>query len=74
MLSELNLEELVLIDQVLGDAEIRSEVVTSGIGGLYPPGILVGSVGSQVAKDIFGQYILDRPFRLFELDVVQVVQ
>lgn len=62
----------VLIDQVLGDVEAGAQVVTSGIGGLYPPAVLVGNVGSQVAKDIFGQYVLDRPFRLFDLDVVQV--
>lgn len=63
----------VLVDQVLGEVSAGQQVVTSGIGGLYPPGLLVGDVGSQVEREIFGQFVLDRPFRLFKLDVVQIL-
>lgn len=62
----------VLVDQVLGEVELNEPVVTSGTGGLYPPGLIVGTVGSEVEKDIFGRYVLERPFRLFKLDIVQV--
>jgi rod shape-determining protein MreC len=63
----------VLIDQVVGDVEPGEPVVTSGVGGLYPPGLLVGMVGSEVERDVYGQYVLERPHRLFEIEVVQVV-
>lgn len=64
----------VLVDQVVGEVTAGQPVVTSGIGGLYQPGLLVGSVGSEVEKDLFGQYVLERPSKLYEIEYVQVGQ
>lgn len=62
----------VLVDQVVGEVSSGEPVLTSGIGGLYPPGLLVGSIGSEVERDLFGQYVLERPSKLYELEMVQV--
>lgn len=62
----------VLVDQVVGEVSSGQPVLTSGIGGLYPPGLLVGSIGSEVERDLFGQYVLERPSKLYELEMVQV--
>lgn len=64
----------VLIDQVAGEIEAGAPVLTSGIGGLFPPGLLLGSVGAELERDIYGQYVLERPHHLFEIDMVQVLR
>lgn len=48
-------------------------VTTSGLGGLYPPGLLVGQLGSRLSAEILGEFVLERPFNLSELNIVQVV-
>jgi rod shape-determining protein MreC len=48
-------------------------VTTSGLGGLYPPGLLVGQLGSRLSAEILGEFVLERPFNLAELRIVQVV-
>lgn len=47
-------------------------VATSGLGGLYPPGLVVGSLGDRLSSDILSQFILVRPFNLSDVSVVQV--
>lgn len=56
-----------------GQAARGMVVTTSGLGGLYPPGLVVGSLGSRLSQDILSEFVLDRPFNLAQVEVVQIV-
>jgi len=52
------------------------EVVTSGLGGTMPSGILVGKTNKIVSKegDIFQKITLETPINIYYLEFVFVVQ
>ncbi len=54
---------------------VGDKVITSGIGGVYPPGILVGGITSFSKKDtdIFQEAIIETAVDLNSLEVVLVV-
>lgn len=62
----------VIIDQVVGQVEAEHTVTTSGVEGIYQPGLLVGTVGVVLPSDIFGKFVLNRPFNLASLTFVSV--
>jgi cell shape-determining protein MreC len=62
----------VVIDQVVGEVSEGKVVTTSGIEGIYPPGLLVGSVGAELPSNVFGRFVLSRPFNVAELTFVSV--
>jgi rod shape-determining protein MreC len=66
----------VVIDSVATEDPISSGsiVETSGLGGLYPPGILLGTVGSELERAVFSSYVLNQPTNRADLRFVQVVQ
>jgi cell shape-determining protein MreC len=63
----------LIIDQVVGEVEVGDNAVSSGVDGIYPPGLLVGSVGDELQRDIFGRYVLNTPLDIQRLDFVSVV-
>lgn len=52
-----------------------AQLVTSGVGGVFPPGLPLGEVGSElsVEADIFGQYVVNRNVALGEIRFVEIV-
>lgn len=62
----------VVVDQVAGQLDKGSIVKTSGLGGLYPPGLLVGELGEEIDRAIFGKYQIFRNFSLAEIEFVTV--
>lgn len=62
----------VIIDQVVGSVSAEAPVLTSGIEGIYAPGLLVGRVGVSLPGEVFGRYVLERPFKLASLNFVSV--
>lgn len=62
----------VIIDQVVGSVAAEAPVLTSGVEGIYSPGLLVGRVGASLPGEVFGRYVLERPFQLAGLSFVSV--
>lgn len=48
-------------------------VSTSGLGGLYPPGLAVGRLGARLSDDVLGEFVLERPIEVSNLSFVQVM-
>lgn len=65
----------LVINQLNDNGRARSgqAALTSGLGGLYPPGLPVGSLGARLGQDILSEFVLNRPFNLSQLTLVQVV-
>jgi rod shape-determining protein MreC len=62
----------LVIDQVVGEVERGQSVISSGVDGIYPPGLLVGVVGEELERDIFGRYVLLTPLNITQLTFVSV--
>lgn len=62
----------LIIDQVVGEVSAGEPVLTSGIDGIYPPGLLVGAVGDSLKRDIFGRFVLRTPLDITHLSFVSV--
>jgi len=56
-----------------GLARTGQVVTTSGLGGLYPPGLTLGNLGARLSQDILSEFVLERPFNVAELTLVQVM-
>jgi rod shape-determining protein MreC len=63
----------LIIDQVVGEVDAGDRVLTSGIDGIYPPGLLVGTVGDQLNRDIFGRFVLNSPLNIQQLNFVTII-
>ncbi len=72
-----DLRPVVLLDLLPPDADIESSdlVVTSGLGGNYPPGILIGAVKSvqQRPESAFAKASVEPAAKLASLDTVLVL-
>lgn len=57
------------------DIKPGEQVVTSGLGGEIPPGVLAGKVGEVISKkgEIFQKVTLESPIQIFYLEFVFVV-
>lgn len=62
----------VIVDQVVGLVDESGLVSTSGVEGIYRPGLLLGSLGVSLGGEIFSRYVLNHPVNLSELDFVTV--
>lgn len=62
----------LVIDQVVGDVEPGQTVLSSGIDGLYPPGLAIGTVGDELERNIFGRYVLNTPLDTHQLNFVSI--
>jgi rod shape-determining protein MreC len=63
----------IVIDEVAGKIPISgSPVITSGVGGLYKPGLVIGSVGAQLSSDIFYRFVLNQPINTSSIRFIQV--
>jgi len=48
-------------------------VITSGLGGLYPPGLVIGQLGANLPTEFFSEYVLEQDFSVGEISFVQVL-
>lgn len=62
----------LVIDQVVGDVATGDPVMSSGVDGIYPPGLLVGTVGDELPRDIFQRFVLNAPLDIHTLDFVTI--
>lgn len=64
----------LVIDKVVSSKQIvEGELVTTnGLGGLYPPGMLLGVVGKELDLDVFSKYILEVPYHRDVIDRVLI--
>jgi rod shape-determining protein MreC len=64
----------VVVDKIVTNQTIKahSPVTTSGLDGLYPSGILVGSLGSELERSVFLRFVLEWDDSLGDLGVVTI--
>lgn len=64
----------VIVDRVVGMGRTDQDkpVLSSGLGGLYPPGLIVGKLGAKLPRDVFDRYVLDTPINLADIKFVMV--
>jgi len=62
----------LVIDQVVGEVSSGESVLSSGVDGVYPPGLLVGTVGDSLKRDIFGRFVLHSPLDTTHLNFVTI--